>query len=305
MDVESELEKNHRENEFKENEIRLKEEQLNTALNLCNTCDLHKNNQYTHLNNGRSITACGYTAPALAITILFLEHYNINKLTDLNSVFVNETGECIKLTPELLTAGVNAGVGYLWNLHSKLGVGLDVIVRDHSYLLEWDLNRGVNYISFIKDNYTVHHSIIYKFDEKVCFIMDSWGEYFQDGTSFFRGPTIRRHSTLDVVEKLGYINQYQRFEADELHKVMKHFFLAPETRSYDKLIVANLNQEFLIHVAKKGFYEGCHGVRKWGGKHVRKRKTNKKYRKSYIKNKLKRKKSKRNVYFLHPSSKIL
>jgi hypothetical protein len=285
MDVVSEIE----ENEIRENKTRLKEEQLNTALQLCNTCDLHKDHQYTHLKNVRASAACGYTAPALAITILFLEHYGINKLEDLNSVFVNETGKCIQLTPELLTAGVNAGVGYLWNLHSELGVGLDVIVRDHSYLLEWDLNRGVNYISFIKDTYTVHHSIIYMFENDVCFIMDSWGEYFKDGTTFYRVPSLRKHSTSDVVKYLGYINKYQSFEADALHAVMKHYFLAPEIRSYDKLTVVKLNSKFLLDTAKQGFFEGCHGVRKWGGKYIRKRKTNKKCRKSYIKNKLKRK----------------
>jgi hypothetical protein len=301
MEVVSEVE----ENEIRENEIRLKEEQLNTALQLCNTCDLHKDHQYTHLNKVRSITACGYTAPALAVTILFLEHYGINKLEDLNSVFINETGECIKLTPELLTAGVNAAVGYLWNLHSGLGVGLDVIVRSHYHLLKQELQVGVNYISFIKENYTVHHSLIYTLDKDVCFIMDSWGEYFQDGTTFFRVPSIRRHSTSAVVEHLRYINEYQPDQADALHKVMKHYFLAPENRSYDKLMVVVLDHNFLVNIAKQGFFEGCHGVRRWGGKYIRKRKTNKKFRKRYIKNKIKRKKSKRKVYFLHPSSKIL
>ena len=256
-----------------------KEGMLETALKLLEHCDREKTTQYTRLT-GTSMHACGYTAPGMAVAILFLEKYKIISLDNLSQITVTVNGQCQPLTTELLTIGLNGAIGYLWNLHLTFGVGLDQLIIYKSTALTDTLYSGVNIVSFTipiegtDRRQSVHHSCIYIVPDATehCFVIDSWGED-RNGVHIGRTPSIRRHATQHILQLL---QQIKASEGQPLNTLMQQYFGAPLGSTFTTLDVVSLNQAFLREVATHGFLEACSGTRRFGG---RKRKTKKSKRK--------------------------
>ena len=276
-----------------------KQNQLLTAIEITYYCNQDTCHQWIHENKSK-IYACGYTAPTMAISMLMLEHYDVYNISELNieenvSVIINGTCQTIPKR-EYITGGINQSTGYLYNHHLKFNTGIDYFVKNISSLFTHTINTGVNLISFINPelNMTIHHSFIYLMTDNIhCFVLDSWGELDGERTHM-RPPLLRIHPVNEIKKALERILQLSSSSADdvsssadEVQNLMKIYFISPGIKSFQKLIPVVLNQDYLIKVAKHGFYEGCHGTRSWGGKYKPKRKKSKKV--------LKRKKSKKNL----------
>ena len=248
--------------------LQQKHTMLQTATQLLEVCDAEAIKQYTYIR-GTSIYACGYTAPGMAIAMLFLEKYGLISLKQISTINVVVEGQCTQLTPELLSIGINGAIGYLYNLHFNLGVGLDVLILSKSTLLTNTLYSGVNIISFTKpiegdQRQSIHHSCIYIVPEATehCFVIDSWAETIRD-QSYMRRPSIRYHSTAEILRILMMIRASQ---GEALAALMRHYFIAPLETSFQTLDIVSLDQRFLREIATHGFLEACSGVRKFGGR---------------------------------------
>ena len=251
--------------------LQTKHTMLETAIQLVQVCNAETLRQYTHIQ-GTSLYACGYTAPGMAIAMLFLEKYGLTSLDQLSTIQVMVQGQCRPLTPELLSIGINGAIGYLFNLHYGLGVGLDVLIVGNSHVLKGTLNPGVNIISFTVPSITIpvegsrqsiHHSFIYIVPEATehCFVVDSWAEKIA-GTPNLRPLSIRHHSTEEILRVLMTIKLSQ---GPALTALMQQYFGAPPASTFNTVDVVSLDQGFLLEVASHGFLEACSGVRRFGG----------------------------------------
>ena len=253
------------------NLLQKKHTMLQTAIQLLEVCNAETLRQYTHIR-ATSIYACGYTAPGMAIAMLFLEKYELTSLDQISRIMVQVQGQCRSLTPELLSIGINGAIGYLYNLHYGLGVGLDVLIVGKSHVLQGVLNPGVNIISFTVPSITIpiegsrqsiHHSFIYIVPEATehCFVVDSWAETIA-GTPNLRPLSIRRHSTAEILRVLMTIKLSQ---GPALTALMQQYFGAPPASTFNTVDVVSLDQGFLRDIATHGFLEACSGVRRFGG----------------------------------------
>jgi len=270
-----------------------KRNQLLSAIKITYFCNQDTREQWKK-TTANKIYACGYTAPTMAISMLFLEHNNVSNISELKAkipenVSVIIDGTC-KTIPrrKYITGGINEATGYLFNHHLMFNAGIDYLVQNTSSLFTHTINQGVNLISFINpelENYTVHHAFIYLMTDNIhCFVLDSWCEN-DDQTQHSRLPVLRIHLVNEIKEVLKQILELSSSSADEVQHLMQRYFISPGIKSFRKLIPVVLNQRYLIEVAKHGFYQGCHGRRSWGGKYKTKRKKSKKI--------LKRKKSRK------------
>ena len=109
------------------------QKKMELAIKLCKYSDEAKQIQYKgDHKEGSSITACGYTAPLMAIVVMFLDNYNITDLEMIKHMHVLYQGECRQLDLYMLTHGINQCVGYLWNLNLHKGVGIDALILNKS-----------------------------------------------------------------------------------------------------------------------------------------------------------------------------
>ena len=245
---------------------------LQTAVQLCELCDQSLSSQYTGpTGNGISIYACGYTAPLMAIAVMFLNHYGITELETIPRISVQLTsGQCVQLTRHILTAGFNQATGYLWNLHGDRGVGIDQLIQSQSQVFTDKLVTGVNVISFAdpdRNMLSVHHSFIYipTSISEHCYVVDSWGD-----VRAYRTLRIRKYSKREILRVLETINRLTNSVEDTaiLRDLMINYFEdpVPGGSGFRKLIVCALDPRFIDQIVQQHFLEGCSGKIDFGGK---------------------------------------
>jgi hypothetical protein len=268
---------------------------MELAVKLCEYCDIAKQHQYKVTPfMGSSLTACGYTAPLMAIIVMFLDKYNITDLERMN-LSVSHQGTCRKLDLNLLTNGINQCVGYLWNLHLARGVGIDALILNASPVFKKELSVGPNVISFVSEEtgLSVHHTFIYVTDVPLAdyFVVDSWG-----APGGYRLPVIRNHAPLEILRVLARINALTNSPggAYELNNLMITYFgdPVPGGSRFNKLTCRVLANEFIESITNKYFWNGCAGEMHFGGEY--KTKKNKTKKNKTKKNKTKKNKTKKN-----------
>jgi hypothetical protein len=237
---------------------------------------------YTKLDGHPNMQTCGYTAPVIAICFRLLNLNNIDTVKEyFERMSIHES-----LKEAYITRGVNQAAGYLWNHHTHLNAGIDYLYHNSPHLFTENLlNYGENIVSFFNNpehGLSIHHSFIY-YDPTYCIIVDSWAE-----DKCRRNPSIRLYNTEDVIQTFNRINQIGSESVAELNEMMYDFFLASNSKSYNKLYVRVLNQDFWIKVTNKGLGEGFVNNLSWGVKKTKKSKKKSKKSKTRIKQKVKR-----------------
>ena len=260
---------------------------LQTAVQLCELCDQSLSSQYRGSTGkfSTAITACGYTAPLMAIAVMFLDQYGITDIETIPRINVQlPSGQCVQLTREILTAGFNQATGYLWNLHSSSGVGIDELIQNQSQVFTDKLVAGVNVISFADpDNNMLsqHHSFIYipSSISEYCYIVDSWGD-----ERAYRPIRIRKYPKREILRVLETINRLTNSVEDTaiLRDLMITYFEdpVPGGSGFRKLIVRALDPRFISQIVQQHFLEGCSGKIDFGGKTKYKKSKKRKSRRS-------------------------
>jgi hypothetical protein len=263
---------------------------LNIAIKILYICSVYSNIK-------ADITTCSYTAPALGIIIIILDHYNITNFENLqnNPITVTKDGTCITLDIIELCKSINHCTGYLFNKHSNYGVGLHAAIMNNSTIFETKLSEKANIIGFygFRDGQfqgSYHFSFIYVIGE-ICFIIDSWIECVMS-KMVSRPPIIRAHLKSEIVSVLDEINS-NNVTSERVTEIMQIYFIAPTNGSYDNSFkVFSVNPNYIESIAKHGFYESCESIKRpWSGGYKKLRKSNK--RKSNKRKSNKRKSNKR------------
>lgn len=261
---------------------------VNLAIDLVRLADEHKAVQTpklkTSARGGRSFTACGYTAPAVMTAYILLGMNDIATQDEFASreitpgAIIQRANFC-PFNLETFTEIINSVTARLWNQNGEDGLGLEVIIRQHSHLLTTTLNEGPNLITFIRaDGWSTHHSCVIVMGD-ICFVVDSWGEecYTGEGPNLvLRELTARVCSTGRVLGLLQQLNNpYVPLEA--ISAEMTHIFGAPIISSAlgQPLKVVSLDRGFFEHILQDALQHRCAAFK--GGK---KHKKSKKRRKS-------------------------
>jgi len=296
MNVQSPEEGQIIEEKIQEEKIQIAAERLNTAIKLVSICSDDMICQYKNpITKGRySHCTCGYTAPAIVIIMLFLEHYDIRDIDQLNKIHVIVGSQCVQLTRELFTSGVNQTVGYLWDNHYNLGVGVMHLIKQRSeYIINFkshpQLLNGIYLVLFENSGVVCHNSTIYVIpNTNVCFITDSWS-YINSNNEFNgRLPLIRKIPLNEVITALTNINNTTDIKITKNYMV--EYFQAPNDQKLPKLNVYIVSQDFLKNLCQEKFNEGCYKGVTFGGLKPKKTKKTKKTKRIKRLKRLKRQK---------------
>jgi hypothetical protein len=240
----------------------IKHRQIKLAIRLISVCNTHRQTQYKNERTSRNqIHTCGYTAPVMAATMLFLDSYNINSERELWQQTFLQGGQCLNLTPHLFTAGINEAVGHLWDLHAPFGTGIMYLNANQPHLFTTQINQGVNIISFFVGSVSIHHSFIYLMG-KTCFLVDSWET--GKGISRKTTPTIVKISIILKALTVLFKNHDHALK----NKVMQNIFLAPIGKDFSHVHIVPkiLKQDHLKQLIFEKFTIGCHsGKTSFGG----------------------------------------
>ena len=243
----------------------------------------------TSVLGGYLFTTCGYTAPAVMTAYILL---GMNDIATQEGFIAkaNTLGASVEGTPycpfnlEIFTEIINSVTVRLWNQNADDGLGLDIIIREHSHLLTTTLNEGPNLITFIRpDGWSVHHSCVIVMGD-VCLVVDSWNEvcYTDKGPDVvLRELTTRTCSTGRVLGLLQKIND-PHVPLEVISAEMTNIFGAPVISSAlgQRLTVVALNLGFYNYLLQDALQHRCTAFK--GGK---KHKKSKKRRKSKKKRK--------------------
>jgi hypothetical protein len=264
------------------------------------------------------IFCCAYTAPVLAIAIMWLEQHNIRNIDEFNAML--SKNEILSprgnnpLTGQTMCQGINESIAPIWSHHYHKKTGIDIwLSKDQDYFNYFDvqfaqgdkviLDPGINLISFTNEQiYSIHHSLIYvsKVVGDYCYIIDSWSS-----CGFCRKLTRRIHNTQDVVDTLSAINangkqngftyDQKRIANNITGDLMIKYFQDPvDGGSCRKpLQVFKLNNTAIKIFMEVNYPHGVHGEFKYGGKKIKRTNKSKKSKtkKSKKSNKSKTKKS--------------
>jgi len=265
---------------------------LQCAVAITYECDSRRPSHFKGPIGGTSdpyIHCCAYTAPTMAISVAFLEHFSITSLDQLNSMLVN--GELTvsdgitPLTLDTLTKGINEVVGHIFSHHWSLGTGIDDWIRNsldspqqQHHLFEIELHIGINLLSFYdpEEDYTVHHSFVYvsRTDPSRCCVVDSWAAI--DNTCYVcRDLQMRQWLTAEVINALIQIN-----DANDPSEIMQRIFLDPVSGGscYSELDVVALKPSVINDLINRHFMMGVSGYTAFGrkkSKHKQNKQTNK------------------------------
>jgi len=248
---------------------------LRCAMDMTRACERQRCAHFRgHTGFGGAIHCCAYTAPTMAISVMFLDHYGITSTAQLDDRLTRRlifSPDCTPLTHVALTNGINEVVGHIWSHHRLHGTGIDAWIVDHPmhHLFEAVLHPGANMLSFYDpaQNQTVHHSFVYvsRTDPTVCFAIDSWG-----AATACRDLVMRQLATADVVAALLQINT----SADP-SAIMQRIFLdpVPGGSCHSQLYVVTLKPAVMRAVIDTQFKVGCRGFSRFGGKKTKRRNT--------------------------------
>lgn len=240
----------------------IKHRQIKLAIRLISVCNTNRRTQYKNRRtSGNQIHTCGYTAPVMAATMLFLDSYNINSEREIWQQTFLQGDQCLNLTPHLFTAGINEAVGHLWDLHAPFGTGIMYLNANQPHLFTTQINQGVNIISFFVGTVSIHHSFIYLIG-KTCFLVDSWET--GKGVSRKTTPTIVKVST--VLKALTVLIKNENHALK--NKVMQNVFLAPIGKDFTHIHIVPkiLKQDHLKQLIVEKFTIGCKsGKTSFGG----------------------------------------
>jgi hypothetical protein len=240
----------------------IKYRQIKLAIRLISVCNTHRQTQYKNeITSRNQIHTCGYTAPVMAATMLFLDSYNINSERELWQQTFLQGDQCLYIKPHLFTAGINEAVGHLWDLHTPFGTGIAYLNAKQPHLFTTQINQGVNIISFFVGTVSIHHSFIYLMG-KTCFLVDSWET--GKGVSRKTTPTIVKVST--VLKALTILIKNDNHPLK--NKVMQNLFLAPIGKyfSHMHIVPKILKQDHLKQLIVEKFAIGCRsGKTSFGG----------------------------------------
>jgi len=242
---------------------------LECAVAMTRVCERMRSRHFTKRTsnpNTEYIFCCAYTAPTIAISILFLQHYGITRATQLESMLNQHQlldPNCTPLTPESVCNGINEVMGNIWSHHYEHGTGIDTWIQQHRYnFFDNTLDIGVNLVSFVDtaSNSTAHHSMIYvsAVTPEICYIIDSWCSvcYIR------RDLAIRQFNTADVVSALRQINT-----TDNPSQIMIDVFLdpVPGGSCNSRMQVVKLSMAVIQELINTQFRVGCAGVSRFGG----------------------------------------
>jgi len=240
---------------------------LRCAMDMTRMCEQQRCVHFKgHTGFGGAIHCCAYTAPTMAISVMFLDHTGITSTAQLNDRLTRQliqSPDCTPLTQLALTNGINEVVGHIWSHHRWYGTGIDAWIVDHPmhHLFEAVLHPGVNMLSFYDpaQNQTVHHSFVYvsRTDPAVCFVIDSWG-----AATACRDLVMRQLATADVIAALLQINT----SADP-SEIMERIFLDPVAGGscHSRLHVVTLKPAVMRELVDTQFKVGCRGSSLYGG----------------------------------------
>lgn len=238
---------------------------------------------------GHLFTTCGYTAPAVMTAYILLGMNNITTHDEFTSretipgAIIQRANFC-PFNLENFTEIINSVTARLWNQNTEDGLGLEVIIREHSHFLTTTLNEGPNLITFIRpDGWSVHHSCVIVMGA-VCFVVDSWNEECDTGEGsdvVLRELTARIWSTGRVLGLLQQLNMSD-IPTQYIAAEMTQIFGAPVISSglSQPLKVVSLDRGFFEHILQDALQHRCAAFK--GGK---KHKKSKKRRKSKKKRK--------------------
>jgi len=224
------------------------------------------------------IFCCAYTAPTMAVSVMFLQHFGITTLAEFEDKLIHEQiigPSCTPLTNAAVCNGINEVMGNIWSHHFEHGTGIDAWIQRRPYdFFESVLEAGVNLISFFDPalNQTVHHSLIYvsTVNPEICYIIDSWcsDDYCM------RDLEMRQFDTAAVLFVLRRINV-----VDDPSRMMIEFFLDPVWGGscHSRLQVVKLKRGVILELINTQFPLGCAGISRFGGKKKRTQKRRHKY----------------------------
>lgn len=213
------------------------------------------------------IFCCAYTAPTMAVSVMFLQYFGITTLAEYEHKLTDQKivgPSCTPLTDAAVCNGINEVMGHIWSHHYLHGTGIDVWIQQRPYdFFESVLEVGVNLISFFDPvkNATVHHSLIYisTVNPAICYIIDSWcsDDYCM------RDLEMRQFETAVVLSVLIQINS-----VDDPSRMMIEFFSDPvrDGSCHKRLQVVKLKKEVILELINTQFPLGCAGISKFGGK---------------------------------------
>jgi len=280
---------------------------------------MRKKRHFTGITGNRGINysvCCAYTAPAVAISIMWLEQHNIRNIDEFNTML--SKNEILSprgnnpLTGQTMCQGINESMAPIWSHHSHKNTGINIwLSKDQDYFNYFDvqfaqgdkviLDPGINHISFTDEQInSIHHSLIYV--SKVrddCYIIDSWCS-----DDFCRKLTRRIHKTQDVIDALSAINangKQDGFTYDQKQiantitgDLMIKYFQDPVVGGSCRkpLQIFKLNNTAIKRFMEVNYPHGVHGEFKYGGKKIKRTNKSNKPKKSK-KSKTKKSKTKK------------
>jgi hypothetical protein len=215
------------------------------------------------------IFCCAYTAPTMTVAVMFLKHFGITNIAQLNAQLAQQQllgQDKTPLTHESVCRGINEVMGNIWTHHSVHRVGIDMWLLSRDDVFETSLDPGVNMVSFVDDardgpNKTVHHAFIYvsEVDRDTCYIVDSWCS--EDLVT--RDLVKRRFATAEVLAALHIINT-----GIDPYDIMLRVFLDPVTEGscHSPLRVVKLKRQVVQGLINTTFPAGSKGSSRFGGK---------------------------------------
>jgi len=214
------------------------------------------------------IFCCAYTAPTMAVSVMFLQYFGITTLDEYEHKLTDGQiigPSCTPLTNAAVCNGINEVMGHIWSHHYLHGTGIDVWIQQRYDFFESVLEVGVNLISFVDPakNKTVHHSLIYisTVNPAICYIIDSWCS----DDKCMRDLEMREFETAAVLSVLIQINSVA---VDDPSRMMIEFFSdpVPGGSCHSRLQVVKLKKEVILELINTQFPLGCAGISKFGGK---------------------------------------
>jgi|UniRef100_A0A6C0M494 hypothetical protein len=243
---------------------------LECAMRMTRVCEKKRSSLFKNITTGdpnaKYIYCCAYTAPAITVSIMFLQYYNITSIKQLDDMLNDRKllgQDCIELNHDLVCNGINEVTGHIWSHHYDYGTGIDQWINDPT-LFDDNPEMGVNLVSFfdVELNATVHHSMIYVslVNPEICYIIDSWSS----NCNITRDLTMRQLKTADVMSAISEI----MFSPDP-SRIMTDVFLDPVPGGSCKspLQVIKLNRDVIYNTIITHFGPGCRGESRFvGGK---------------------------------------
>lgn len=273
MQMQRQIQQMQRQIERQEQQLRQARQEtskLMCAMDMTRTCERQRCSHFKGPtgNPGTYIYCCAYTAPTMALSVMFLDHYGITSTAQLDQALTAHEimgPDCkTPLTHVALANGINEVMGHIWSHHRLHGTGIDAWIVDtpQHHLFETELYPGANLLSFYEpaQTQTVHHSFVYVSlaDPSTCFVIDSWG-----AATARRNLEMRRFATAEVGAALLQINT----TATDPSEIMKRIFSdpVPGGSCHNKLIVVTLKRSAIKVLIDTQFKVGCSGTGRFGG----------------------------------------